>query len=106
MALLFGAALATMAFAAPAASAATVVKDAAGNLCPAISPAKGGPYKSGGCTVKMTAEVNGNPIYIGVGFHAVSCYINYTLHVGPDGNGILDEFSHVNPGCGGWKLRS
>lgn len=104
LALLAALVVASMAMTATTASAATVVKDSAGQLCPAVSPAidQSNPfvylfnpptYQSGGCTVHMQAS---GATTMG----AQLCNINYDLHVGPDGWGYANNFQFNNCGTG------
>ena len=105
LALLVGAALATMAFGAASASAATVVKDAkTGQLCSAVKPAintsaepfslltsKTLNYESGGCTVHLT----GGGYVTGFAFQADnSCSSEFDVHIGPDGWGYIDNVKY------------
>jgi len=108
-----------MAFAAPGAMGATVVKDATtGELCSAVSPAinKGDPmqafskpqaYQSGGCTVHMSYNPSypTEMVYSGAGIKK-SCFLTYDLHIGPDGWGYLNNLQWLqtpSQSCGEWK---
>jgi len=109
LALLIGAALLAMAFAAPSAMGATEVRDAeTGELCPPVYPEPNKvnpptwytnnspqstvpPYQSGGCTYKMRYGIATiNHTYQG----NIACEVNFDLHIGPDGWGYLDNFSY------------
>ena len=102
LALVLGAALATMAFGAASASAATVIKDSSGNLCSEVKPSPklgSNPfemfttsrnYESGGCSVHLVS-VGGN-----VGPWGSVCKSEFDARIGPDGWGYLDNFKYTS----------
>jgi hypothetical protein len=105
LALLIGAALLVLAFAAPSAMAVQISDPETGEPCPAVSPAinKANPtaaalstkgYESGGCTVQMTAVAPTWVEWIGYG---QNCYIDYQVHLDAEGWGYASNF--VYNGC-------
>jgi hypothetical protein len=117
LALMTTMALAAIAMTATSASAATLVKNAAGIPCPAVSPAinkasppvaykagaplqgvRPGPYQSGGCTVHMTSQFNLGMTH---NYLSTNCAVHFDLHVASDGWGYADNFVWPSGGCPG-----
>jgi len=116
LALLTTTAVAALALTATSASAATQVRDAQGNLCPAVSPAinatNAAPgsttrnYVSGGCTLRMNSTaVNGHRIYVDSAPNYVDCQSQFDIHVGPDGWGYAENLGYSNCVGGGQPLQ-
>jgi hypothetical protein len=107
LALLTTMVIAVMAMTAASASAATQVRNSAGTLCPAVSPAINATnagfnsttrnYVSGGCTVHLTGATTVYPA--NSSSPSVNCNVAFDVHIGPDGWGYADN--HVYSGCAG-----
>ena len=94
-----------MALMATSASAATQVRDSAGNLCSAVSPAINATnasytsttrsYASGGCSVRMNG---GWTIYrSNNGTNPTSCDVAFDARIGGDGWGYAENFTYNCP---------
>jgi hypothetical protein len=108
-------ALAALAMTATTASAAVTVTNSAGQPCSQVSPAinKANPaaalfstasYQSGGCTVHMSSVLNQQTIIRSSNGLYDYCYINYDLHIGPDGWGYANNVAYSgSANCSAWQ---